>query len=108
MGARFSRNTTLNAESEQGTELQNLNSNGTVESNAFYEPGLYFGPRFLLDYANYVHFDAATLRSELTRIFWEELWSILTNGGVMTETQLQQLGNVYNQVISIELLGLNE
>ena len=82
----------------EGLELQELNAEtGTSsDSSETLDSGVYFGPRFILDFSQHPYFDTELLRSELTRIFWDEIWNVLSQGGTMTQSQLSQFGNMYH------------
>ena len=90
----------------QAEELINLERVDAVPNEEVLESNLYFGPKFLLDFSQHPAYDSGLSRNEIARIFWDEIWSLFSgNGGLMTESQMAQYGNLYQQV-SLQILTL--
>ena len=100
MGSYWSRETTQSNEADNSTELQDLSpSTNEPPSQSELQPsGVYFGPRFITDFSQYPFADSPLLRNELHRMLWDEIWSVLTQGVTIEESQLAQFGNAYQQV----------
>ena len=77
------------------------NANGETTEPAIQEipsSGIYFGPKFIVDYGQFSAIDNGVGRTELARILWDEIWNVLSSGNNIAESQLSQFGNVFQQV----------
>ena len=83
----------------QAEELINLDAVGSASNPEVLESNLYFGPKFLLDFSQHPAYDSGLTRNEIARIFWDEIWALFSGTGrLMTESQMAQYGNLYQQV----------
>lgn len=83
----------------QAEELINLERIDGVPAAEILESNLYFGPKFLLDFSQHPAYESGLSRSEIARIFWDEIWGLFSgSGNVMTESQMAQYGNLYQPV----------
>lgn len=99
MGNRVSRQSPTQREQTQAEELINLERIDGVSNAEVLESNLYFGPKFLLDFSQHPAYESGLTRSEIARIFWDEIWSLFSGGGgLLTESQMAQYGNLYQQV----------
>jgi hypothetical protein len=83
----------------QAEELINLELINDIPTAEVLESNLYFGPKFLLDFSQHPAYESGLSRSEIARIFWDEIWSLFSGtGSLMTESQMAQYGNLYQPV----------